>query len=332
MKTKKYLKIVQWGIIGTGNVTEVKSGPAFQKIKNSRLVAVMRRDSILAEDYARRHNVAKWYSNAEDLINDPEVNAVYIATPPAFHKEYTLLCAQAGKPVYVEKPMATSFADCNAMLLACKEQNVPLFVAYYRRELPRFLKIKALLAKNCIGIPRHVNCVLYHPLENRYKDPNNLPWTVKPEISGGGIFVDLACHTLDLLDYLFGTIQSVKGHATSQQKAYPAEDAVSMSFLFENGMHGTGLWNFGSHTRFDSVEVVGSKGKISFATFGDTAIIVEDNQGKKRKYKIKNPIHIQQPLIKTVVEELTGKGTCFSTGTSAARTSWVIDQVLQDFQ
>ena len=138
------MEIIKWGIIGCGNVTEVKSGPAFQKAPNSALVAVMRRDAALAEDYAKRHNVPKWYSNAEDLINDPEVDAIYIATPPSSHKEYTILCAKARKPVYVEKPMALTFEECNEMINTCKEHNVPLFVAYYRRALPRFLKIKEI--------------------------------------------------------------------------------------------------------------------------------------------------------------------------------------------
>ncbi len=328
---KLKMKTVKWGIIGCGNVTEVKSGPAFQKIANSELVAVMRRDPAKAEDYARRHNVPKWYTNAQELINDPEVNAVYIATPPSAHKEYTLMCAKAGKPVYVEKPMAMTFEECNEMISTCQEAQVPLFVAYYRRRLPRFLKIEELLHKEkVIGTPRHVNCVLYHSLETRYQNPQQLPWTVQPEISGGGIFVDLACHTLDLLDYLFGSIVSVRGHATSQQKAYPAEDTVSMSFLFENGMHGSGMWNFGSHTRLDTVEIVGDQGKITFATFGDGPILVYDAQGLTQTIIVENPEHIQQSLIETVVKELLGETGCPSTGTTAARTTWVMDQVLNE--
>lgn len=104
--------MVNWGIIGCGNVTEVKSGPAFSKVENSRLVAVMRRNAALAEDYAKRHNVPKFYSKASDLINDPEVNAIYIATPPGSHMEYALEVIKAGKPVYIEKPMAVNYAEC----------------------------------------------------------------------------------------------------------------------------------------------------------------------------------------------------------------------------
>ena len=327
------MKIVKWGIIGCGNVTEVKSGPAFQKTPNSALVAVMRRDAALAEDYAKRHNVSKWYSNAVDLINDPEVDTVYIATPPSSHKEYTILCAKARKPVYVEKPMALNFEECNEMISVCKEHNVPLFVAYYRRSLPRFLKIKELIDQNKIGTVRHVNCVLYHPFEERYDDEIDLPWTVLPHISGGGIFVDLACHTLDFLDYALGPIKSVRGHASSQLKAYPAEDSVSMSFLFENGIHGSGIWNFASFERYDNTEIVGDKGKISFSTFGEDPIHIQYTNGEKESFTIINPIHIQQPLIETVVAAILGQeGVNPSKGNSAARTSWVIDEVLREFR
>src|ERR1700730_9641033 len=98
-------QVISWGIIGCGNVTEVKSGPAFNKVNHSRLVAVMRRDAAKAADYAKRHQVPAWYSDAESMINDPAVNAVYIATPPKFHEEYVIAALQKGKLVYVEKPV-----------------------------------------------------------------------------------------------------------------------------------------------------------------------------------------------------------------------------------
>ena len=134
------MRTVRLGIIGCGNVTEVKSGPGFQKAKDSSLVAVMRRTGELAQDYAGRHDVPRWYADAEALIGDPEVDAIYIATPPSSHKEYVILAARAGKPIYVEKPMARTHAECQAMIAICREAGVPLYVAYYRRALPRFLK------------------------------------------------------------------------------------------------------------------------------------------------------------------------------------------------
>ena len=243
------MKQVQWGIIGCGKVTEVKSGPALYKVANSKLVAVMRRDIELAKDYAKRHNVPKYYDNADELINDDDVNAVYIATPPSSHKEYTIKAAKAGKAVYVEKPMAMNYQECLDMIAACKEYNVPLYVAYYRRSLPRFQKIKSLIQdENIIGNPRFVNCVLYDPFEKRYQNSEDLPWHVIKEISGGGLFMDVGCHTLDILDYLLGKIDSIKSQVTNQIKKYPVEDSVAISFSFENGVVGTGIWNFSSYT------------------------------------------------------------------------------------
>ena len=144
-------KEVRWGIIGVGDVCEVKSAPAMNLIEGSKLVAVMRRDGQKAQNYAQRHGIPKWYDDADALINDPDVNAIYIATPPGAHEIFTLKAAQAQKPVYVEKPMARTHNECLSMIKACETANVPLFTAYYRRMLPNLLKVKSLLEESIIG-------------------------------------------------------------------------------------------------------------------------------------------------------------------------------------
>lgn len=324
---------IRWGIIGCGNVTEVKSGPGFSKTPDSALMSVMRRDGEKARDYAERHGVPRWYDDAQKLVDDPDVNAVYVATPPSTHKQYALMSIAAGKPVYVEKPMAMDHAECEAIIQAGKQANVPVFVAYYRRSLPRFQKVRELIfGQLAIGKPRIVNAVLYEPHHPRYQDPANLPWHVVPAISGGGVFMDIGCHTLDILDWLFGPIAEVQGLASNQRGAYGVEDGVAMSFTFGNGMLGTGLWNFDSFKRHDQIEVIGDRGRIAFATFGDGPIHVENVDGS-HEYRVANPLHIQQPLIETIVAELTGKkGACPSTAESGARTSWVMDQVLRAYR
>lgn len=324
------METINWGIIGCGDVTEKKSGPGFQKAKHSRLVAVMCRNRDLAEDYARRHNVPAWYDSAEALINDPEVDAVYIATPPSSHKEYTLLIAKAGKPVYVEKPMALNYAECREMISACEAARVPLFVAYYRRALPRFLKIKNLLDSGVIGTPHFIRTALYQPPHPQDRDPGNLPWRVKPEIAGGGHFVDLGSHTLDFLDFILGPIQSVKGFASNQGGMYPVEDTVSCTFQFENGVHGTGIWCFNAFEKYDLTEIVGSDGSISFSTFDNAPVTLKTKSGR-RQFLIDHPEHIQQPLIQTIVDELNGTGTSPSTGKTAARTTRVMEEILGDY-
>jgi predicted dehydrogenase len=326
------MKHVRWGIIGCGDVTEVKSGPAFQKIEGSELVAVMRRNGEKAKDYARRHEVAKWYDNADRLIHDPEVDAVYIATPPSSHAEYTIKVAEAGKPVYVEKPMALNYKECQQMLQACEKADVPLFVAYYRRRLPMYLKVKELVDSGTIGEVRLVTIELYQPPEEN-EQGSIIHWHVLPEISGGGRFVDMGCHQLDFLDYLFGPVVSVQGMATNQAKLYPVEDIVCANFLFESGVSGNGVWCYtvSEESCTDRMKIIGSKGKITFSSFQPAPVRLETQDGVE-EYNIPNLEHVAQPLIQTVVDELLGRGSCPSTGITAARTTWVIDQILAEWR
>ena len=319
---------VRWGIIGCGAVTEVKSGPALSKIVGSQLVAVMRRDKGKARDYALRHGAPKWYDDADALINDADVNAIYVATPPASHAEYAIRAAKAGKPVYVEKPMALNFRQCHEMIDTCEAAGVPLFVAYYRRRLPDFLKVRELVESGAIGELRFVSVELYHAPKNDL-DKDNLPWRVIPEIAGGGYFMDLGSHQLDFLDYVLGPIASVTGRAVNQARLYPAEDIVSADFVFESGVLGSGMWCFtvAKQRHTDQTQIVGSKGRITFSSFDVAPIRLETAEGVE-EFTIPRPEHVQQPVLQTVVDELLGRGKCPSTGVTAARTSRVMDEIL----
>jgi len=318
--------MIRWGIIGCGSVTEVKSGPALQRAEGSALVAVMRRDGEKARDYATRHGVAKWGTDAQALIHDPEVDAVYIATPPAFHADYAVQVAQAGKPVYVEKPMGCTVADCRRMLAACQAAGVPLFVAYYRRALPRFLQVKALLEAEAIGEVRAVIVRMIRPAKDADADASN--WRVDPALAGGGYVYDVGSHMLDLLDFLFGPIAAVQGTALNQAGLYAAEDLVAGQFTFASGVASIGLWSFASYNSgiYDQVEIFGARGRISYSTFGETPILLETAAGVT-PFDIPNPPHIQQPLIQTIVDELHGHGQCPSRGDSALRTNWVMEEM-----
>jgi predicted dehydrogenase len=325
------MSTLRWGIIGCGDVCEVKSGPGFQKATGSALVAVMRRDRDKAADFARRHGVPRFYDNAEALIADPDVDAVYVATPPSTHAEYTLMAARAGKPVYVEKPMAPTWADCERMITACAAARVPLFVAYYRRRLPRFVRVEELLDAGAIGDVRTVATTLWLPADAAVKDRAALPWRVQPAIAGGGLLLDVGSHTLDLLDNLLGAIGDVSGHASNQGGLYAAEDTVSGRFTFASGAHGTGSWCFVASHRIDRTEIVGSRGRLTFATFDDVPIVVENEAGRE-ELRIPHPPHVHQPLIQTVVDELAGRGRCPSTGESGARATAVMDRLLESWR
>jgi len=326
------MRNINWGIIGCGNVTELKSGPAFSKIDHSRLVAVMRRDGQKAEDYARRHAVAKWYSDAALLINDPEVNAVYVATPPETHATYAIAAMRAGKPVYVEKPMARNLSECREMLRVSEETGMPLFVAYYRRSLPAFLKVKELVENGSLGKPLTVNIRLHMAYGEKDQFPDKQTWHTDPNIAGAGHFYDLASHQFDFLDFLFGPVAEVRGIAKNLAGFYPAEDTVSATFSFESGVMGTGSWCFivGPEAEEDVIEISGTKGKVTFSCFRHVDVQLLTSDGLKN-LSFQNPENISHFLIQQVVQELRGKGKCVSTGNSAARTSWVMEEIVKTY-
>ena len=318
--------LIRWGMIGCGDVTEVKSAPAFNRVEHSSLAAVMGRNAEKTRDYAARHGVPRWYTNADELIEDPEVNAIYIATPPDSHCEYTLRAARAGTPVYVEKPMARTVAECDQMIAACQAAGAPLFVAYYRRRLPLFMKAKELVAAGAVGEVRFILVRLVHPF---HPGDETQPWRVRPEISGGGYFYDLGAHQFDYLDDLFGPIRSAVGHAANQAGLYPAEDLVTASWRHESGVMGSGVWCFTApaEQRIDQAEIVGSRGRITFSFFESQPLVVETAAGVET-YSFARQDPIQQPLIQTVVDELRGVGKCPSTGESGARTNRVLQRIV----
>jgi predicted dehydrogenase len=323
--------MINWGIIGCGNVTEVKSGPAFSKVKNSKLIAVMRRNAALAEDYARRHNIPRFYSDAYSLINDPDINALYIATPPGSHAEYAISSIKAGKPVYIEKPMAINYSECVKINETAKKYKVPVFVAYYRRALPGFIKVKNLIEGGSIGKIRAVQ-VQFFKAPSEDEKSGKLSWRVDPDISGGGHFFDLASHQLDYLDFLFGPVQKIKSLAINQAGLYKAEDYVSSSFLFSGNIPGNGTWCFSASPASDRdiIEITGEKGMIRFSCFSFVPIVLENENGRQ-EFINERPEHVQYFLIEQVVKALSGEGDAVSTGMSAARTSWVMDQVVAEY-
>jgi 1,5-anhydro-D-fructose reductase (1,5-anhydro-D-mannitol-forming) len=332
---------LRWGIIGCGNVTELKSGPAFNKVEGSRLVAVMRRDAAKAEDYARRHGVPSWTTDADALIKDPEVDAVYIATPPGSHRDYALQVARAGKPCCVEKPMALNAPQCIEMINAFEAAGQPLFVAYYRRSLPRFQQLKRWMNDGAIGELRHVHWSFSRkpsPQDRAGPGTSGGHWHTDPAISGGGYFVDLACHGLDLMIHLLGPIVRVAGIAANQQDLYAAEDAVAGSWQFASGATGSGYWNFGSHEREDQLVIRGSRGKIQCAVFDNLPLVLhsagqgEDAAIQVQSALIAHPENIQLCHIDNIIKHLNGELTHPSLGKDALQASWVMDQMLSSFK
>lgn len=327
MNKTKYNEPLRWGIIGCGNVTEVKSGPAYKLVNGFKLTAVMRRDVEKLKDYAKRHNIDKYYTNAEELINDPEIDAVYIATPPDSHKYYALKVAATGKPCCVEKPLSPNYQDSLAICDSFKDKNIPLFVSYYRRSLPRFMQVKTWLENKAIGQVRHINWSLIGTPKDRDL-AKAYSWRTDPKIATGGYFDDLGSHGIDLFTFLLGNIIKVNGLSLNQQQLYGAKDAITACWVHESGAMGTGCWNFGCNSIEDKVEIFGSKGKIQFSIFKEEALLLETNDRQEEIF-IENPKNIQLYHVENMKKELLdGNYIHPSTGFTATHTSWIMDKIL----
>lgn len=319
------MTIVRWGMIGCGDVTERKSAPAYRQVEGFDLRGLFGRTRANAENYAARHGVSRIFDSADALILDPEIDAVYIATPPDSHETYALAVADAGKPCCIEKPMAPDHAACVRIRDAFARRDLPLFVAYYRRSLPRFRQIKSWLDDGAIGSVRHVHWTLTKPAS-----PDDLAatnWRVDERVARGGYFDDLASHGLDLFCWLFGDIQNVTGFAVNQQSRYSAADAVTGCWLHERGITGSGSWNFGAAERQDRVEIIGSTGRIRFSIF-DEAPLALSGGDHSIGVDIAHPPTIQLFHVAAMRDHLAGRDKHPSTGESAAHTAWVMDRIL----
>lgn len=327
--------VIRWGIIGCGDVCEIKTGPGLYKARGSKLVAVMRRTGPLAADFARRHGVPRWYDDARKLVNDPEVDAVFVATPPGSHLDGALLAAAAGKPALVDKPMARNTTECDAMIAAFAQARAKLFISYYRRALPRFCKVKELLDSAAIG---RVTGVAYRFASTGHGGTGVVPgaklpplgWRAEPEHSGGGLLLDLGAHALDILDFYFGALTHVHGHAARLATPGNLEDSVAMTFRTGTNAPGVFAMNFASLLKEDILEITGSAGRISHSMFSFEPVKLETARGVEH-FDLPNPPHVGQPLVQLAVDELLGRGACPSTGETARRTAAVIDRVLDAY-
>lgn len=327
------MKQINWGFIGCGEVTEKKSGPAFNDVEGSRVVAVMSRTEARARGYAERHGVPKWYTDAQRVIDDPDVNAVYVATPPSSHATFAIMAMQAGKPVYVEKPLAASYEDCVRVNRISQRMGVPCFVAYYRRYLPYFERVAQIISDGTIGRVTNVQIRFSAPPRPEdYLKGAAQPWRIRPEVSGGGYFYDMAPHQIDIVQHLFGVIVKAHGYTANRAHLYDAEDTVSAIFRFSSGLTGSASWCFVGHesAQEDCIEIVGDKGMVSFSVFRCDPIRLDTSDGQQSIH-VPHPSYVQLPLIRAVIEHLQGRGRCACTSVSATPTNWVMDRILNKY-
>lgn len=320
---------IKWGIIGVGDVAEVKSGPAFQKAKNSNLVAVMRRNAEKAADFAKRHQVPFWYDNIDEILAHPEINAIYIATPPSTHLKIAKKCLNANKFVYLEKPMTLNFTEAQELSNSIKP-NHKIVVAHYRRALTPYKKVKELIDTNAIGN------ILYADLQILQSKKNNIivetedNWRLKPAISGGGYFHDIAPHQIDLMYHYFGDVENVKGFSSSS-KNDGIDDIVNGIIKFKNGVQFRGIWNFNALEQNvkDKCKIYGEKGVITFSFYSDDVHLSTENE--EQTFTFNNPENIQLPMISKTVDYFLDKGDNPCTVNEAAEIIKVMDVFTRKF-
>ncbi len=322
---------VRWAFIGCGNVAEKKSGPAFSKIIGSQVIGVFRRDYPKAVDYAQRHNIPKVYSTLEELLNDREVNAVYVSTPHYLHRPHALAVAEAGKACYLEKPMGLTYPEAVEIHEVFKQKSLPLYVAYYRRKLPPFVWLKEFLKRGHLGKIKEGELRFIRSARPIEKNPETLPWRLKPELSGGGYLFDIAPHHLDFLAYVFDKITLKNSIHENRGGFYEAEDYTLAHMLLNDEIAFTAEWNFAApegHSA-DFIRFVGDKGSIEMPFFGPYPVKVH-LENREFSFRIEPTQHVQQPLLESIVGELRGLPTiCPSTGQTALEANRLLDEIVR---
>jgi predicted dehydrogenase len=211
------------------------------------------------------------------------------------------------------------------MIEAFERAKLPLFVAYYRRSLPRFVKAKQIIDSGQLG---RVTSCRYHITRIAPTTPP-IAWRFQPEQSGGGLFLDIGSHVLDLLDFLLGEFVETTGCATASE-GWQVEDQVALTFGTSRDVVGSASWNFVAERNEELLVIDGTAGRLSMEVLACSPLKLECS-GDAETIDLPDPRHIQQPLIQSVVDDLSGRGKCPSTGSSAARTSKVMDIALEKF-
>ena len=292
------MRRLTWGLIGAGDIVKKRVGPALRDIASCHFYAVARTHSDLAESSARELGASKGYSTWQELIHDPEIEAVYIATPVYLHAEMTMAAAAAGKHVLCEKPMAMNPGDCDKMIQACKKHNVKLGIAYYRHFYPVLNRIKTVIASGAIGEIVYIQMNAFDYFDPGPSHPRY--WLLQKDKSGGGPMFDFGCHRIEMFLNLLGRVKTVKGFCSNVLFSREVEDTGTAFFHFDSGAHGVLSITHASAEPQDTVNVFGSKGSMLLPVLNSGTITLKTPQGEF----IENhppPANFHQPLIEDFV-------------------------------
>jgi predicted dehydrogenase len=319
--------MINWGIIGGGSVVQHKSGAGFNIKNKSRVVAVLRRNLTDALHTAARFGASKGYTDLETFLGDSEIDAVYIATPPGLHYQQALSCLNANKIVYVEKPFTITAAEAEDLVEKFNRESIPLFVAHYRRALPKFLKARELIQTK-LGVLQEFDFRITRNIE---RDLDH-PWLFDEKLSGGGKFFDIAPHYIDLLIYFFGEVRSTQALVRHIASPNHGEDIVKILFNFKSGLIGSASFNFVSSHPGDKLSVYGKTGELHFSLSGEDELHWQGLGAETKTFNLPSPDCVQAPMILEVVNYLLGGTANPYFGHQALASVQIIENTVKHFR
>ena len=264
------LETIRWGVIGAGNVFEYKSGPALSKTPSSELVAVMRTNAAIAEETARRHNAKHWYTTAESLVADPEVNAVYIASPHYLHPEHVALAARAKKIVLCEKPVGVNTAQAQQAVAVCRANSVPLTVAYYRRFWDIVQAMQTFLREGAIGQVVTARA----QLSDLFTGDGERGWLTSMAKSGGDALANSGAHWIDLIRFLLGEVSDVMAYASSKFSGWETDDTTIVQMRMVSGALVSLTTTRRTPTSTNELDILGTTGRLYASPLSEGRLIL----------------------------------------------------------
>ena len=290
---------IRWGLIGCGDIAARRVAAALRDAPHSTLVAVSRRRAELAEDFARRHGARRVHPDWRDLVRDPEVDAVYVATPVRLHAEQATAAAEAGKHVLCEKPMALDVGQCERMLAAARGHGVRLGVAYYRHHYPIVARLRALVASGEIGRPVLCQVDVFEPFDAAPGDPR--AWLLDKAEAGGGPMMDFGCHRLEVLLDLFGPVEEAQGFPVNVRfHDRGVEDTCVARLRFAGGPEAVLTVTHATAERRDTFALYGTEGSAHVGVLNDGVVRIVTDAGAREE---RHPPHanLHQPLVEDFV-------------------------------
>jgi predicted dehydrogenase len=316
---------VGWGLIGCGDIAGKRVAAALRDTPGSALVAVARARAALAADFAREHRARRWYADWREVIRDPEVSAVYVATPVRLHVEHAVAAAEAGKHVLCEKPMALDVAECERMRAAARAHGVRLGIAYYRHHYPIVGRLRALVASGEIGAPVLASVQAFEHFDPGPDHPR--AWLLRRSESGGGPMMDFGCHRIEVLLDVLGPVAAIDGFPTNAHLARrEVEDTCVARLGFRSGAQAVLAVSHATRESRDSIEIFGTAGSAHVPVLNQGRLRIVTPEGA-REEDHPAPANLHQPLVADFVHAVHANRPPVVTGEIGQEVSRVLAEI-----